>query len=229
MDNYLSLIIQIISILASLWGIWYFLLIPKLRYKIDILPVIQQRFPLDNLKVLFANQPVSELSIVSIYIYNKGLGVADNFTRPITIHSNRRILEVQLNKDSINNNIIKKHSISKDGKKISLDVNFINNEDEIKCYCIIDGVNNIDISIAGRCKGCSKIKQGFMINLNTLNKIADYVLLVSFLVFIVIGSSLIKNKIQMHEAKLKSLSQNINQQISEIKKNDNSIENESEK
>lgn len=218
MENYLSLIIQIISIIAGLWGIWYFLLIPKLRYKIDIIPVVRPTIPLNNLKILFTDKQVSELSIGCISIYNKGLGVADNFTTPITIYSNRKILEIQLDEESFNSKIINKQSISKDGKSVELDINFINNNDNIKYYFIIEGTDDIEISVSGRCKGCSKIKHAFTINRKYINKYLPWFFTALFLISIAIGTSLLKNKIHTIHINLKNINQNISQQLSEIKK-----------
>lgn len=228
MENYLNLIIQIISIIAGLWGIWHFLLIPKLKYKINIIPIIKPAFSLSKLKILFMDKPISELSFVCISVYNKGLGTADNFATPIIIHSNKRVLDVLVNDDAINNKVITKYSILKDNQSVELKVNFINQGEDIKCYCIIEGSDNIDISVSGRCKGCSKIKPTFMINWKSVNKYITWLWIWLFLILIIIGSILIKNRIQQMEIELKDINQNISQTVSKIKTIKNNIKTKSE-
>lgn len=219
---YWNIGLTIFSVVAGLWGIWYFLLIPKLKYKTEIFPIIRPTISLDDkLKILFTNKPVNELSIVCISIYNAGLGTADNFTTPITICSNRQILEVQLNKDAITNKVIKKYKISKDEKSIDLNVGFINRNEEFTCYCLIEGTDNIDISVSGRCKGCSRIKPAFIINWKCVNKYAPWLLILLFSLSIAIGTSLLKNRVRTIHIQLKNINQSLNQQVSDIKKINN--------
>ena len=231
MDSiYCNIGLTIFSVVVGLWGIWYFLLIPKLKYKTEIFTLIRPTTSLDDkLRILFTNKPVNELSIVCISIYNAGLGTADNFTTPITIHSNKQILDVQLNKDAINCKVIKRYKISKDKKSIDLYVGFINRSEEFTCYCVIEGTDDIDISVSGRCKGCSKIKPAFMINWKYVNEFAPWLLMLLFSLSIVIGATLLKSRVRSIDIKLKGIDQNISQQVSDIKKTNNSIKLESEK
>lgn len=222
-EMYWNIGLNTVSIIAGIWGIWYFLFIPKLRYKVEIFPIIRPTLPLDKLKILFTNKPIKELSIVSISIYNKGMGIADNFVTPITISSNKRILDLQLSKNAIETKVVKKYKILKDEKSIDLSIGFINRNEEFTCYCIIEGTDNIDISVSGRCKGCSEIKQKYMIPWRVVNKYAPWFLLLLFSCFIAISSTLLKNRVNVLHIKLKNINQSISQQVSEIKTIKNNI------
>ena len=228
-DVYWNIGLNTVSIIAGIWGIWYFLFIPKLRYKVEIFPIIRPTLPLDKLKILFTNKPIKELSIVCISIYNKGMGIADNFVTPITISSNKRILDLQLSKNAIETKVVKKYKILKDEKSIDLSIGFINRNEEFTCYCIIEGTDNIDISVSGRCKGCSKIKQKYMIPWRVVNKYAPWLLVLLFSLSIAISATLLKNKVRTIHMKLKDINQDISQQISDIKKTNISVKIESKK
>lgn len=225
---YWNIGLNTVSIIAGIWGIWYFLFIPKLRYKVEIFPIIRPTLPLDKLKILFTNKPIKELSIVCISIYNKGMGIADNFVTPITISSNKRILDLQLSKNAMEAKVVKKYKILKDEKSIDLSMGFINRNEEFTCYCIIDGTDNIDISVSGRCKGCSEIKQKYMIPWRVVNKYVPWILLLLFSCFIAISSTLLKNRVNVLYIKLKNINQSISQQVSEIKTIKNNIKTKSE-
>lgn len=227
-EMYWNIGLNTVSIIAGIWGIWYFLFIPKLRYKVEIFPIIRPTLPLDKLKILFTNKPIKELSIVCISIYNKGMGIADNFVTPITISSNKRILDLQLSKNAMEAKVVKKYKILKDEKSIDLSMNFINRNEEFTCYCIIDGTDNIDISVSGRCKGCSEIKQKYMIPWRVVNKYVPWILLLLFSCFIAISSTLLKNRVNVLYIKLKNINQSISQQVSEIKTIKNNIKTKSE-
>lgn len=227
-EMYWNIGLNTVSIIAGIWGIWYFLFIPKLRYKVEIFPIIRPTLPLDKLKILFTNKPIKELSIVCISIYNKGMGIADNFVTPITISSNKRILDLQLSKNAMEAKVVKKYKILKDEKSIELSMGFINRNEEFTCYCIIDGTDNIDISVSGRCKGCSEIKQKYMIPWRVVNKYVPWILLLLFSCFIAISSTLLKNRVNVLYIKLKNINQSISQQVSEIKTIKNNIKTKSE-
>lgn len=227
-EMYWNIGLNTVSIIAGIWGIWYFLFIPKLRYKVEIFPIIRPTLPLDKLKILFTNKPIKELSIVCISIYNKGMGIADNFVTPITISSNKRILDLQLSKNAMEAKVVKKYKILKDEKSIDLSMGFINRNEEFTCYCIIDGTDNIDISVSGRCKGCSEIKQKYMIPWRVVNKYVPWILLLLFSCFIAISSTLLKNRVNVLYIKLKNINQSISQQVSEIKTIKNNIKTKSE-
>lgn len=153
----------IIPSLIGIWGIWYFLLIPKLSYFINILPFINpsnvDKSIKNKLKIIYNNQEVEQLSLARVIICNEGRGVADNFSSPITIKFNKKILYVVPDKKILASGIVNEYVISKDSKKVEFTPQFINQGESISFDFVLESVKDIDIVVTGRCKACSSIKK----------------------------------------------------------------------
>ena len=151
------------TILASGIGVWYFLLIPKLSYFINILPFINpsnvDKSIKNKLKIIYNNQEVEQLSLARVIICNEGKGVADNFSSPITIKFNKKILYVVPNEKVLVSGIIDEYTISRDNTKVEFKPNFINQGENIYFDFVLESTKDIDIEVTGRCKGCSAIKK----------------------------------------------------------------------
>lgn len=158
-----DVIITIISSLIGIWTIWYFLMLPKLKYTLEILPFVN---PTDveaniksRLKILYDNKDVHRLSIAKITIYNKGKGIAEIFSQPIKILFNTKILAVYPNDDLYTLGIIERDGITKNENFIEFLPKYINPNEKIDFNIVLETPDKLDIKVTGRCKGCSDIQE----------------------------------------------------------------------
>lgn len=219
-----GIIIPIASTLISsgvaVWSIWYFLAIPKLKYKVEILPYMVPRSEnydiISKLKIIYDGKIVNKLSFMSITIYNKGKGIADNFTTPIKIRCNAPIIEAYPDKETLECKIIKEYHISESGNEIEFIPEYINQHEMITFYAIVDGAYDINIEVLGRCKGCSKINSMITIHWKTLEKYIRWLLIIAFIILIITGSHILKNKVLKLEENLQNINNEISSRISEV-------------
>ena len=150
-------VIGIIGTIITCWGI---LRRPKLGYTVEVLPFVNPRNVdktiKNKLKIIYDNQEVNDLSVAKITILNKGKDACD-FSAPIKIEFNSKVLYVYPNKDLLTLGISKKYVTS--SKHIEFLPNYINKQDKIIFYAVLETPDKLDVKVTGRCKGCSDIQE----------------------------------------------------------------------
>lgn len=109
-----------------------------------------------QLKIIYDNQEVNDLSVAKITILNKGTDACD-FSAPIKIEFNSKVLYVYPNKDLLTLGISKEYDTS--SKHIEFLPNYINKQDKITFYAVLETPDKLNIKVTGRCKGCSNIQE----------------------------------------------------------------------
>lgn len=216
----ITLVSTFLSVVIGLWSVWYFYAIPKLRYRVEILPFV---VPLSSssrinnkLKILYNDKEVNELSFVRITIYNKGKGVATSFASPIKIKCSNQILEAYPNKEALDNKLFPEYIISKDKKTVEFRPEYINQNESLCFYTIVDGAKNIDVSVIGRCKGCTQIKKTFDLPWKQLTKRILDLLTFLMIVFIVMKLFMVKNRVHDIETSLSEVNQSLSEKVKEL-------------
>ena len=159
----LDVIVTVVFGLLGIWAIWYFLMLPKLKYTLEILPFVN---PTDveaniksRLKILYDNKDVHRLSIAKITIYNEGKGIAEIFSQPIKILFNTKILAVYPNDDLYTLGIIERDGITENENFIEFLPKYINPNEKIVFNIVLETPDKLDVKVTGRCKGCSDIQE----------------------------------------------------------------------
>lgn len=157
----LDVIITIVFGLLGIWAIWYFLMLPKLKYTLEILPFVNptdvEKKIKSRLKILYDNKEVHRLSIAKITIYNKGKGIAEIFSQPIKILFNTKILAAYPNEEVDTLGIIERDNITEN--VVEFLPKYINPNEKIVFNVVLETPDKLDVKVTGRCKGCSDIEE----------------------------------------------------------------------
>lgn len=205
--------IGIVGVIVTVWGILY-IIKPNLKYTIEILPFVNPKDVDKNikskLKITYDNQEVSQLSLARINICNKGRAVAENFSSPIVIKFSKKILYVVPNVEILKSGIVHEYTISNDRFRIEFTPQYINQGESIYFDAVLESAQDINVSVMGRCKGCSNIKKYKSINLSYK---ATVILAILTGFFIAFCKTYIKiqyeNKIMQVEQKISTLNEKI--------------------
>lgn len=139
---------------------FFYIIRPKLRYTIEVLPFVNpskvDTLIKNKLKIIYDNQEVNDLSIAKVTILSKGTDACD-FSAPIKIEFNSKVLYAYPNKDLLSLGIAKEYVTS--SKHIEFLPNYINKEDKIIFYAVLETPKQLDVRVTGRCKGCSDIQE----------------------------------------------------------------------
>mgnify|MGYP002607158950 CR=1 FL=1 len=231
----LDVIITIVFGLLGIWAIWYFLMLPKLKYTLEILPFVNptdvEKKIKSRLKILYDNKEVHRLSIAKITIYNKGKGIAEIFSQPIKILFNTKILAAYPNEEVYTSGIIAKNGITENENVIEFLPQYINPNEKIIFNAVLETPNKLDVRVTGRCKGCSNIK-----------KIRSYKYLVYFIIFalgfsfpLILSSYLehqsktIIEKLEKTNIEIKTISTAIEDKIESLEQRNKKVEDKMEK
>lgn len=158
-DINLEYVLGIIGLILTGCGIFY-IIRPKLRYTIEVLPFVNpskvDKTIKNKLKIIYDNQEVNDLSIAKVTILSKGTDACD-FSAPIKIQFNSKILYAYPNKDLLTLGIAKEYVTS--SKSIEFLPNYINTQDKIIFYVVLETPKKLEVKVTGRCKGCSDIEE----------------------------------------------------------------------
>lgn len=221
----------VISTLLALGGIFY-IIRPKLRYTIEVLPFVNpskvDTTIKNKLKIIYDNQEVNDLSIAKVTILSKGTDACD-FSAPIKIQFNSKILYAYPNKDLLTLGIAKEYVTS--SKIIEFLPNYINKKEKIIFYAVLETPKKLEVKVTGRCKGCSNIK-----------KIRSYKYLVYFIIFalgfsfpLILSSYLehqsktIIEKLEKTNIEIKTISTAIEEKIESLEQRNKKVEDKMEK
>lgn len=155
-------VISILGLIITVLGLIY-IKTPKLKYFVEILPFVSpsnvDKNIKNKLKITYNDQEVKQLDLARITIYNKGKAVAENFSSPIAIKFNNKILYALPNEKNLTSGIINEYTIAKDNTKIEFMPKFINQGENLSFDIVLERIKDINIIVTGRCKGCSNIKE----------------------------------------------------------------------
>ena len=137
---------------------------PVLKYDASIRQPLINHNNIDKntkqkLKFFYDNKKINQLTSVRITIYNLGTAIAEKFSSSIKIRFNKKILHVQPDDNALISNIITKYDISDNNTAIEFIPDYINQGENIYFDIELDGSDDIDIMVTGRCKGCSRISK----------------------------------------------------------------------
>ena len=226
-------VIGIGGILATIFtagvGVRYFLLIPKLKYFIEILPFINpsniDKKINGNLKIIYDNNEVKKLNVATVKIFNTGKNVAENFSAPIKIDFNSKILSAYPNEEAYELGIISDYSIS--DNEIKFKPNFINSKEHVTFTVVVSELEESQIKVSGRCKGCSQIKK--IKSRKYLQGIYGFILGACLPILFMCYVHYKSNSLEKICLSLKEINDNIEKQIVEIEQRNKKVEDKMEK
>ena len=206
-------VIGILGFIATVWGIFY-IIRPNLKYVIEILPFVTPTNVDKNikskLKITYNNQEVSQLSLARVTICNKGKAIAENFSSPIIIKFSKKILYVVPNSEILTSGIVDEYEISNDRFRIEFIPQYINQGESIYFDVVLESAKDINVSVTGRCKGCSNVKKYRSINLSYKATVILAILTGFFIAFCkTYITRQYENKIMQVEQKISSLNEKI--------------------